>query len=172
MAQKVRRRSSLVAIILIAAAAGVLLEMIWRSPHRTDLATFWSLVIAIGAALVPLATFLAKRGQLDAAGRRERIDLMADALAEATKEQWARSATERQLLYPEPIPVLWARSSKPIAGPPSVAVDSKQFSPLPGLAPCTLDQLLEGEIQDLHAIYGGLGSGRLVIVGSCRGRKE
>lgn len=153
-------------MVVIIAGVIVLMVVVWRSPHRTDLATFWSLSVAVVAALVPLVAYLAKRSRPYIVGQRERIDRLAEALAEAAKEQWTHAVVERQLLYPEPIPVRWARSSKPIAGPASVAVDSVQFSPLPGLAPCRLEQLLEGEIQDLYAIYGGLGSGRLVIVGA------
>ena len=147
------------------AVVGVLMGVVWRSPQRTDLATFWSLTVALVAAVTPLVVYLAKRSRLSGAGQGERIDLLTEALAGAVKEQWARAAAERQLLYPEPIPVRWARSCKPIAGPASVAADSVQFSPLPGLAPCRIEQLMEGDIQDLHAVYGGLGSGRLVIVG-------
>jgi hypothetical protein len=47
-----------------------------------------------------------------------------------------------------------------------VAVRSQRFDPLPGLPPVGETQLAAGEINDLHAIYGGLGSGRLVIAGA------
>ena len=40
-----------------------------------------------------------------------------------------------------------------------------EFEPLPGLAPIEPRHLRNGQITDLHAVYGGLGSGRLVIAG-------
>ena len=84
----------------------------------------------------------------------------------AVKDQWTRAATERRLLHPEPIPVQWERSSQPFAGPVSAAASSRQFLPLPGLAAVRQGQLRKGGLRDLHAVYGGLGSGRMVIVGA------
>jgi hypothetical protein len=62
--------------------------------------------------------------------------------------------------------VRWERSSKPVAGPVWAALSSQRFAPLPSLARVRPEQLDEGGLRDLHAIYGGLGSGRLVIVGA------
>ena len=53
----------------------------------------------------------------------------------------------------------------PLAGPPSAAIASGLFCPLPGLAAVSGKNLEAGRISDLNAVYGGLGSGRLVIVG-------
>jgi hypothetical protein len=66
----------------------------------------------------------------------------------------------------EPIPVRWERPSQPVAGPVSAAVGSRQFAPLPGLVAVRQGRLREGGLGDLHAVYGGLGSGRMVIVGA------
>ena len=55
---------------------------------------------------------------------------------------------------------------QPVAGPVSAAAGSRQFPPLPGLKAVRQGQLREGGLRDLHAIYGGLGSGRMVIVGA------
>jgi hypothetical protein len=52
-----------------------------------------------------------------------------------------------------------------VAGPVSAATESRQFPPLPGLPAAVLDRFGNGQLQDLHAIYGGLGSGRLMIIG-------
>jgi hypothetical protein len=93
------------------------------------------------------------------------LDREADLLAEAVKEQWKREAGERELLEPEPIPVTWGSSPLPLAGPAAAAVGSQRFAPLPRLAPTSEAQLAEGQIADLHAVYGGLGSGRLVVAG-------
>jgi hypothetical protein len=44
--------------------------------------------------------------------------------------------------------------------------DRRGFPPLPGLRRIKAQDLQEGDIRDLHAVYGGLGSGRLVIAGA------
>ncbi len=66
---------------------------------------------------------------------------------------------------PEPIPVCWGRPTLGLAGSPSAAAGSRLFDPLPGLSPVRAERLAAGQIGDLHAVYGGLGSGRLVIAG-------
>ncbi len=53
-----------------------------------------------------------------------------------------------------------------MTGPVVAAVESTRFPPLPGLRPVNEQRLQEGDIRDLHAVYGGLGSGRLVIAGA------
>jgi hypothetical protein len=69
-------------------------------------------------------------------------------------------------LHLAPIPVLWQRQSQAYAGPASAAAGSERFRPLPGLPRVEEGWLQHGQIRELHAVYGGLGSGRLVIVGA------
>ena len=114
---------------------------------------------------VSLVVYLTRVRQAGETGRGRPLDEVADSLAVVVTEQWTRAALERRLLQPEPIPVHWERSSRPLAGPVSAAVESRQFPPLPGLSPALRRQLRGGRLQDLHAVYGGLGSGRLVIIG-------
>ena len=94
------------------------------------------------------------------------LDHLTDLLAGAVKDQWTRAAADRGLLEPEPIPVRWQKPSLPVAGPVSAAVGSQRFPPLPGLPAVGQQRLRAGQIRDLHAVYGGLGSGRLVIAGA------
>jgi hypothetical protein len=153
-------------VVVIVVTCGLLL-FIWRSPHRDDLEKFWSTAAAVVA--VSLTVIVGARSaatKTAGKGRERALEGVADLLGGAVKDQWARAAAERQLLYPEPIPVRWERSPRSIAGPVSAAVNSRQFAPLPGLAAVRQGQLHRGGLRDLHAIYGGLGSGRMVIVGA------
>ena len=90
----------------------------------------------------------------------------ADRLAVVVKAQWTRAAAERGLLAPEPIPVRWTWATLPLAGPREVALTSRRFLPLPGLMRYEPGELRRGDLRDLHALYGGIGSGRLVIAGA------
>jgi hypothetical protein len=97
---------------------------------------------------------------------RRDLDQLADLLAEAVMRQWEDAAQKRRLLWPEPIPVCWQAPSAVMAGPVDAAVRSTRFPPLPGLRSVKKQRLQRGDIHDLHAVYGGLGSGRLVIAGA------
>jgi hypothetical protein len=156
------------------AAAALGLYVVWRSPRRDDLSTYG----AFAAAIVTLAaTWIAWAWRADARPAREapggpELDRVADRLAMAVKEQWERAAGERGLLAAEPIPVTWGRPSAALAGPASAAAGSRRFDPLPGLGRVGESQLAEGMLSDLHAVYGGLGSGRLVIAGAAGSGKS
>ena len=43
---------------------------------------------------------------------------------------------------------------------------ARRFDPLPGLPSATSIQSDTGQISELHALYGGLGSGRLIVAGA------
>src|SRR5450755_2395591 len=107
----------------------------------------------------------ARRSSAGPAAADRDLDRVADLLAVAVKTQWERAAGERGLVA-EPIPVTWGRPSLPLAGPVAAAAGSRRFAPLPGLAPAREAQLAAGQIDDMHAVYGGLRSGRLVIAGA------
>ena len=96
----------------------------------------------------------------------EEQDSNADRPAAAVQMQWEDAAGERGLAGADPIQVTWGRPSVPMAGPLAAAAGSHRFDPLPGLAATGQAQLAAGQIgEDFHAVYGGLGSGRLVIAG-------
>ena len=153
------------AIVVVVAVAGALVWVVWRSPHQAGLSTFGAFAVAVVVPAASLVVYLVKVRRADDTGRVRPLSELADSLAGAVTEQWTRAALERRLVQPEPIPVRWGRSSRPLAGPVSAAVGSRQFPPLPGLPAAAPEQLRGGRVQDLHAIYGGLGSGRLVIIG-------
>lgn len=95
---------------------------------------------------------------------------LADRLAAAVKVQWTRAAAEHRLFAPAPIPVRWKRSALPVAGPVAAAIGSMGetafLDPLPGLEATTEAQLRAGGLNELHKVYGTLGSGRLIILGT------
>jgi hypothetical protein len=155
-------------VIGIAGVALWLVYEVWRSPHRDDLATFGSYVagIAVAAAALIARAWETRTRQLGNVLQAAELDQLADLFAVSVKDQWTRAATDRGLLRPDPIPVQWKRSALPVAGPSSAAVGSRRFAPLPGLAAVGQQRLRGGRISDLHAVYGGLGSGRLVIAGA------
>ena len=95
----------------------------------------------------------------------QELGRLADLLARTVDAEWTRAAGERGLLEPEPIPVRWQRSTAPVAGPVAAAVASTRFAPLPGLAAAGEQRLQAGQVSELHEVYGGLGSGRLMIAG-------
>jgi hypothetical protein len=153
---------------VITLVALAVLYYVWRSKSRADLATFGGFAVAVLALALGWIAWVWRVGStkadLSAAGSD--LDARADRLAKAVLDQWMQAADERGLLTPEPIPVRWGRPSLPLAGPVAAAADSRRFDPLPGLQPAGERQLATGQIDDLHAIYGGLRSGRLVIAGA------
>src|SRR5262249_54343580 len=153
------------AIVVVIAVAGVLVWVVWRSPHRADLSTFGAFAVAVIVPVASLVVYLTKVRKAVDIGQGLPMNELTDSLAAAGTEQWSRAALGRRLLHPEPIPVQWERSSMPLAGPVSAAVESRQFPTLPGLSETVPRQFRDGRLQDLHAVYGGLGSGRLVIIG-------
>jgi hypothetical protein len=163
---RIRSWWPLAAIASFLVAALWLLYVVWRSSHRIDLATY-------GAFAVPVVTLMAgwiawawraRSSPADPATADQYLDRVADRLAMAVQMQWERAAGERGLVA-EPIPVTWGKPSLPLAGPIAAAAGSRRYAPLPGLTPAREAQLAAGRIDDLHAVYGGLRSGRLVIAG-------
>jgi hypothetical protein len=154
----------MVAVIVLIALW--LLYAVWRSPHRSDLATYGAFAVAMVALVVGWIAWAWRRGRPGvAATDAQDLDRVADLLAEAVRRQWDLAAGERGLAGTDPIAVSWARPSLPVAGPAAAAAGSLRFEPLPGLAPTGEAQLAAGQIADLHSVYGGLRSGRLVIAG-------
>jgi hypothetical protein len=155
----------MVAIVVVVAVTGAVVWAVWRSPQRDELSAFGGFAAAVIVPVATLVIYLTRLRQAAETAPTRPLDEIADSLAAAVTEQWTRAALERRLLQPEPIPVHWERSFRPLAGPLSTAVESRQFAPLPGLSPALKRQLRGGRLKDLYAVYGGLGSGRLVIIG-------
>ncbi|WP_062649114.1 hypothetical protein [Streptomyces maremycinicus] len=98
------------------------------------------------------------------------LDSVADELARVVGAQWQEEAGLRRLLEPAPLPVRWRVSERQVAGRVVAATAEgagrARFGPLPGIAPATRARLRDGGgAAELHGVYGGLASGRLLLVG-------
>ncbi|MBV9032706.1 MAG: hypothetical protein JO364_20895 [Pseudonocardiales bacterium] len=108
--------------------------------------------------------------RLMALGRRpptRPVDTLAALLAEAVEGQWRQAAIERRLVTPAPIPLRWSLSGLAVTGAVAVAVGAPAFPPLPQQARITEADLHAGGGRDeLHHVYAGLASGRVIVVGA------
>jgi hypothetical protein len=103
------------------------------------------------------------------------LDDWADRLATAVRKQWAREAELRRLAEPPLLPVRWQLSTRRVAKRLKSVVGRQgweRFAPLPGLPPTTQESLTTGGgLTELHAVYGGLASGRLILTGNAAAGK-
>jgi hypothetical protein len=160
-------------LITVALSTWVAQVALLDSDERSNAAGYGQFVLAAVGILVIVAQFV-KQALTPAAAPN--LDEQADLLAANMRTQWTKAATDRRLIDPVPLPIRWRRSSLPVAGPISAAVQRRpgqaQLDPLPGLAQVTAAQLEKGDQTGLHTIYGGLGSGRLIIVGTAGSGKS
>jgi hypothetical protein len=94
--------------------------------------------------------------------------LAADALAKNVFGHWDEAAANRGLDIPPPIPPRFCLTQRPVAGPVEVAVgnpDRTRFAALPGTHAISTAMLQAGDLDNLFAIYAGLGSGRIIVMG-------
>lgn len=152
----------------IGAAVVFVLVYVGLSRHRNDLGTYLGLVAGLGAPAAGLITELLRRANNPPGSTldKEELNQLADKLAQAVQDQWEKEAGERKLLAPK-MRIQWRTPSAAMAGPAAAAVESTRFPPLPELDSVNEQSFRNGgDIGDLHAVYGGLGSGRLVIAGA------
>lgn len=101
--------------------------------------------------------------------RASEQDEVTDQLAMAIRHQWEDAANDRRLLRPHSLPIRWRRCTEPVAGPVAAAGVSDDgdasFAALDRLDHTAALALAEGGRRELYRVYGGLPSGRLVIVG-------
>jgi len=101
--------------------------------------------------------------------RAPELDAVTDTLAVAMWNQWEDAANDRRLLQPHPLPIRWRRCTDPVAGPETAAGMPRDgdapLAALPGLHHAGSLALQEGDRRALHRVYGGLPSGRLLLVG-------
>lgn len=134
-----------------------------------DQGTAGSVAQGLAAVLVPLAglvVWLVRQGQRGSAD----FDLQqaAEDLAGRVQRQWDQAARQRGL-FDRRLNVRWVWSPRGLSGPTRDALGdprTPRFAALPGVSRTELRQLEGGELHDLFALYGGLDSGRMVLVGA------
>lgn len=118
--------------------------------------------------LAPIAGEWWRTRQL--ATNRRSVGALGDLLAYAVRAQWRKAAAERVLLTPEPIPIGWSLSDLPVGSVDAAVGDptvTPAFPPLPGQRRITQEDLRSGGgRKQLFALYAGLASGRIVVVGA------
>ncbi len=155
-------------VLLLCGTVSGIMVFVFQAQDRDSAAT---LVQAAAAVLIPAASavvwLLARRRRQETTGRC--LDDAADDLAQQVWMQWRNAAQERHLNYPAPIQVRWTWSRLPVAGPVAEAVGApgipSRFQPLPGIKWVDATRLESGGISDLLDIYGGLDSGRIILLG-------
>lgn len=131
---------------------------------RDDASTYGAFVLALLGSAVGAVRVATQRlaARADVAPD---LDRLADDLATAMRDQWTQAATDRRLSHP--LPIRWRRSTEPVAGRVVDATRATPSSlpPLPGIERTVPGQLDHGTHRMLHKIYGGLASGRLILIG-------
>ncbi|MEV0675765.1 hypothetical protein AB0I60_04490 [Actinosynnema sp. NPDC050436] len=163
-----RRRLLLFAWVLVVVGLGwwVLAVTLLDSGERANASGFGQFVLAAVGLVIVVGDLVVKAVRpVDPPD----LDELTDRLALHLRAQWEQAAADRGLVQPAPLPVRWRRSTEPVAGPVVAAVGDRggrpPFEPLPGLVRVTAGKLRNGTRNSLHRLYGGLPSGRLVVVG-------
>lgn len=163
-----RRRGLLIGLTLIAGALGwwVLRVSLLPDADRTNASGYGQFVLAAVGLVIVLGV------EVRNAFIRPTVpdlDELSDLLALAMRNQLDQTAIDRMLMQPAPLPIRWRRASEYAAGPVTAATASRDsagwFDPLPGLRRTTAASLRSGNRGSLHAVYGGLSSGRVLILG-------
>ncbi|MGQ0774382.1 MAG: hypothetical protein ACT4NY_08195 [Pseudonocardiales bacterium] len=155
-----------VGLVVVGAA---LVWWVYRLPSeaRRDIVGFGGFVLGLVGVLIAVLPRLCSGPR---PSDHRSVDTLTTLLAQAVYRLWRDAAEERSLLTPAPIPVRWSLSAPDVAGPVAAAVGppgaKPVFRPLPGHAASTeADLHAGGGRHELHALYSGLPSGRVVVVG-------
>jgi len=170
MGRWTRDRLPIVVGLILVSGAGVWVGWAYRLPpgERSDALVLPGFVLALASVLVGVVPLLARLGRRPAV---RPVDTLAELLVEAVDRQWQAAAHERQLVTPGPVPIRWSFSDLDVTGPVSAAVGASDeppaFPPLPGHARIVENDLqVGGTRSELHQVYAGLASGRVVVVGT------
>jgi len=137
--------------------------------HARDRGTAAAVAQGLAEVLVPLCAavvWLVRHVQMAV----PEVDLQeaADALATRMWEQGKNAAEQHGLSERSVVPVRWVWSPRGLGGTKEAAVSTERArtKPLPGCSRIEASQLEQGGLDDLYEIYGGLASGRIVLVGA------
>ncbi len=160
------------AAIAVVTVAG--LAVVWRSSHRADLEGFAGLAISVtGIAAGWIAwVWRHKDSQNSGVVSGQELGQLADLLAGAVDGEWTRAAGKRGLLEPEPIPVRWQRPSRAVNRACGGRGDLDTFCAVARAGQSRGAAAAGGPGKRAAKVYGGLGSGRLVIAGGPRSGKS
>lgn len=156
----------------IVLVSGALLWIGWAynlpTAQRRDALVLPGFMLTLAGVLIAAIPRLTSLGHRPPA---RSVATLAALLAEAVEGQWRKEATERRLLTPDPIPMHWSLSDLAVTGSVAIAVGAPEsppaFPPLPQQARITAADLRNGGGRDeLHNVYAGLASGRIVVVGA------
>ncbi|WTP56019.1 hypothetical protein OHU07_03740 [Streptomyces phaeochromogenes] len=97
----------------------------------------------------------------------------AEALAQEALKLYEQRQDERKLADREhPVPVTWRWSPHDVAGLPEDVVGAEDgvgpplFDVLPGTEPASAAMLAQGDLDHLFKVYGGVRTGRIVVLGA------
>lgn len=154
-----------VALLLVGLGWWILRVTMLAGPDRSDASGYGQFVLA--AVGLVIAAMPLVRDWVSSGRTRPGVDELADILAITVRAQWMAAALDRGLVHPQPLPIRWRRTLRPVVGPVTAATAAGvgAFAPFPGLDRVTAGQLREGTHRTLHRVYGGLPSGRLIITG-------
>jgi hypothetical protein len=150
-------------LLVAVAAVGTVMFLLYSHNRDADNKLVQTL-IGVATATTGGATWLSKRAR----PAQLPVERAADELAKQLTRQWEQGAAERGLIHPAPMRVRWQWTRHQVTGPVADAVGGsgeRRFAPLPGMAAVTEKQLRAGTLDGLVDVYGGLGSGRLIILG-------
>ncbi len=153
-------------LIVCGAAAWFAVHYVVQARHQS---TAGAVAQGLAAVLVPvagLAVWLVTRfrpgvPEID-------IEHAADNLARRVEQQWYEEERQRGLLH-RPLAVSWTWSRHRLSGSRRAAAGGRRamrIAPLPGVPRTKPRQLKKGDLGDLFKVYGGLSSGRIVLVGA------
>jgi hypothetical protein len=153
-------------LLLLAAGTALSVTIVVGDPKHLPVV---EALAAVAAVAVPSTAWLWKWAHRTKAPLLP-LKRAADELAEQLRRQWERVAAEQGLIVPAPIPLRWQWSARSVTGSVADAVGGSggrqsRFAPLPEMTAVTTEQVRSGTLYDLFRIYGGLSSGRLIILG-------
>lgn len=166
----------MVGLLGVSAAAWLAVHYVVVARDRGTAATVVQAYAAVAALVAPCVLWLWRRRTGGGDVLDGSLPRVADVLAEQVHLQWSGVAAARRLITPTPVPVRWRWSALVVTGPVTEAVGdpggSARFAPLPGLPRVTAPMVAEGGLWDLFSVYGGLDSGRLIVLGSAGAGKS